>query len=400
MSRFVSCTIILLGFALIPDVAPAQDTSTGWKKDFEAFIDVLSVIFIKQEILHSELKEKFEGQQVSWTGQFTQVSVTEKGKVVWIKMPAKTVTLSNGEKAQVYTLWLLPKENNLKKWDDAKVGDTVHFKTILNGDPSIPAVYVGQILDGANAGKYEITIRTDDAELVEVIHSGAKSEGLAIGSKASRVWLNREGKSIEAEFIQVDSGNVTLRKTSDGKTYTLPLEKLSDEDQIWVKRHSSAPTGDSTTDPAFPKPPSKKPQLKDGKEPGAIKVADIQPITARKSNRDICIVKVEGGDSLTVKHALLYTIFSATVPDKLKEPDPELLKLDFGSTQVGAFQGGEGTVAGFISYTEKIPNEVQLSLGEKQSAAGSVGVRVQIWQLKNKKWEPCSKVLEKAIKLE
>ena len=143
-----------------------------------------------------------------------------------------------------------------------------------------------------------------------------------------------------------------------------------------------------------------QPQPKEGKEFKGIKVTELQPIKARKSNRDICIVKVEGGDSITVKHALLYTIFSATVPDKLKELDSELLKLDFGSTQVGAFQGGEGTVAGFISYTEKIPNEVQLSLGEKQSATGSVGIRVQIWQLKNKKWEPCSKVLEKAIKLE
>ena len=143
-----------------------------------------------------------------------------------------------------------------------------------------------------------------------------------------------------------------------------------------------------------------KPQSKDGKESGAIKFTDIQPIKARKSNRDICILKVEGGDSIGEKHALLYTVYSAKVPKKLKELDPELLKLDFGSTELGTFRGDQGAVVGFISYTKKIPNEVQLSLGEKQSATGSVGVRAQIWQLKNEKWEPCSKVLEKAINLE
>jgi hypothetical protein len=144
----------------------------------------------------------------------------------------------------------------------------------------------------------------------------------------------------------------------------------------------------------------KKPQTNEDKGPGTIKVADLQPIKARKSKRDVCIVKIEGGDSIGEKHALLYTIYSAEVPEKLKELDPELLKLDFGSTQVGTFQESQGSVAGFISYTKKIPNEVRLSLGGKQTATGPVGVRVQIWHLKNGKWEPRSQPLGKTIQLE
>ncbi len=126
----------------------------------------------------------------------------------------------------------------------------------------------------------------------------------------------------------------------------------------------------------------------------------LQPIKARKSKRDVCIVKVEGGESIGAKHALLYVIFSPRVPDKLKELDPALLKLNFGSMQSGAFHGDQGSVAGFSSYTENIPTEVSLSLGEKQSATGSVGVKVQFWHFKDGKWEPCSKVMERTLELD
>lgn len=168
MFRFVSCIFVIHGFVLISGVAPAQDTSKDWKKDYGAFIDVLSPMF-KGNPLHSEIKEKFDGQQVTWTAQFTKMSVNGKNKVVWLKMPAKTITLSNGEKAEAYTLFLIPKEHNLKKWEDAKVGDTVQFKTTLKGNSDIPAVYVGQYTTGENAGKYHIMIGTDDAELVQVV---------------------------------------------------------------------------------------------------------------------------------------------------------------------------------------------------------------------------------------
>lgn len=51
-----------------------------------------------------------------------------------------------------------------------------------------------------------------------------------------RVWTDSTGKhTTEAEFVSYKDGKVTLRKPGTTKTLTLPLEKLSDEDQVFVE---------------------------------------------------------------------------------------------------------------------------------------------------------------------
>jgi len=42
---------------------------------------------------------------------------------------------------------------------------------------------------------------------------------------------------VEAVFLGVADGEVSLKKT-DGRTIRVPLEKLSEEDQTWVKDHA------------------------------------------------------------------------------------------------------------------------------------------------------------------
>ena len=142
-------------------------------------------------------------------------------------------------------------------------------------------------------------------------------------------------------------------------------------------------------------------QNKGNNDPGALKVTDLQPIKARKSEREVCVVKVEGGDAIGVKYALLYTIYSAEVPADLKKIDPSLLKQDgFSSARFGAFHGRQGSVTGFIVYDNKMPNEVNVSLGEGQSATGAIGVRVQVWYFTDGKWKPRTQVSEKTIQLD
>ena len=51
-----------------------------------------------------------------------------------------------------------------------------------------------------------------------------------------RTWKDQSGKhSIEAAYVKVSDGNVTLRK-ADGSTISVPAEKLSSEDRHWVIR--------------------------------------------------------------------------------------------------------------------------------------------------------------------
>ncbi|MEN8773067.1 MAG: prolyl oligopeptidase family serine peptidase [Akkermansiaceae bacterium] len=49
-----------------------------------------------------------------------------------------------------------------------------------------------------------------------------------------RTWTAVDGRTLEAEFISANERNVTLRRKSDGKRFTLSLDKVSEEDRKWV----------------------------------------------------------------------------------------------------------------------------------------------------------------------
>jgi hypothetical protein len=68
---------------------------------------------------------------------------------------------------------------------------------------------------------------------------------LAAGSVMAReigVFTDTQGRKITAELQMVRDGNITLKR-SDGKVFTVPLEKLCEEDQAyaldWEERHAS-----------------------------------------------------------------------------------------------------------------------------------------------------------------
>ena len=57
-----------------------------------------------------------------------------------------------------------------------------------------------------------------------------------VDSAEVRVWTDSTGKqSTEAEFVSFKNGKVTLRKPGTTKTVTLPFDRLSDEDQVYVE---------------------------------------------------------------------------------------------------------------------------------------------------------------------
>ena len=48
-----------------------------------------------------------------------------------------------------------------------------------------------------------------------------------------RTWTSSDGKKIEAEFVSSNGKEVTIRKAG-GKSFTFPLERLSEDDRSWV----------------------------------------------------------------------------------------------------------------------------------------------------------------------
>ncbi len=55
-------------------------------------------------------------------------------------------------------------------------------------------------------------------------------------SAAPRVWTDVEGRTVEAEFVSADATSVLIRRTADLREFTLPRQRLSADDEVFVAR--------------------------------------------------------------------------------------------------------------------------------------------------------------------
>lgn len=62
---------------------------------------------------------------------------------------------------------------------------------------------------------------------------------LSTSFSSARTWTSADGNQIEAEFIEATETHVTIRRTSDGRRFTLELTRLSEADQSWVSEKLS-----------------------------------------------------------------------------------------------------------------------------------------------------------------
>jgi predicted esterase len=60
-----------------------------------------------------------------------------------------------------------------------------------------------------------------------------------LGTAFAREWVSNDGKKLEADFVSTDGTQVTLRRPG-GKTFTMPLDRLSDTDQTWARFQAGA----------------------------------------------------------------------------------------------------------------------------------------------------------------
>ncbi len=74
-----------------------------------------------------------------------------------------------------------------------------------------------------------------------------------------RTWTAKDGRTIEADFLSTAKDTVTVRRTSDGRTVTIPFSMLSTKDIDWVNRQPKPVeiTQDQINQlvTAFPRPP-------------------------------------------------------------------------------------------------------------------------------------------------
>jgi hypothetical protein len=64
--------------------------------------------------------------------------------------------------------------------------------------------------------------------------------GAALASAAARTWTDRTGQQFDGEYIAFSDGEVEIKRTSDGKTFHVPIERFSDADQEFVRSQIKA----------------------------------------------------------------------------------------------------------------------------------------------------------------
>jgi len=77
-----------------------------------------------------------------------------------------------------------------------------------------------------------ISLRSSVAALALVVFLISSASAL---SAEPRLFRNSEGKTIEATFEGIENGQITIRRTSDGQTFTLPATSFSIDDQAWIR---------------------------------------------------------------------------------------------------------------------------------------------------------------------
>jgi hypothetical protein len=113
-------------------------------------------------------------------------------------------------------------------------GDTWDLLTCIVGDE---AVYVSPKLEQRKRDKeYEEIRKAEDERRAErkALADAARAKMDAL--KVMRTWKDTTGTfSVEAQFVYRTPDGIKLRK-ADGTEVTIPMDKLSAEDQAWINQ--------------------------------------------------------------------------------------------------------------------------------------------------------------------
>lgn len=69
-----------------------------------------------------------------------------------------------------------------------------------------------------------------------------------VSRAAAREWQSADGKKLEAEFVSSDAETVTLARPN-GQKFTIPLSRLADIDQSWIRLQKDAPKAEAKANP-------------------------------------------------------------------------------------------------------------------------------------------------------
>ena len=58
---------------------------------------------------------------------------------------------------------------------------------------------------------------------------------------SAREWTSADGRKLNADFVSSTGDAATLRRPGDSQTFVVPFNRLSEDDQAWIKQQPQAP---------------------------------------------------------------------------------------------------------------------------------------------------------------
>lgn len=185
----------------------------------------------------------------------------------------------------------------------------------------------------------------------------------------SRIWKNLDGNSIVARFLSIKPENIVCLE-SWGKTYEVPISKLSVEDQIYLKSVQDGKSGTSSPpDTAEPRPPavtadgnsSLEIQKLNRASPGILGFKERLEIQVKYKNGSGEGVQIWARPFTNGKSTGAYRAHGSPV-----------------------YQPGEGTLTGFFYFEERVRvDEVRVNMVAGSSKTPLLTVRLPVdftWQ--------------------
>lgn len=205
--------------------------------------------------------------------------------------------------------------------------------------------------------------------------------GLLLSGSAlakERTWTNADGFEMKAEFVRVVDGVVTFLK--GGKLITLPLDKLSEEDQQLIRELSMGkplPEEDESSNDApqvsspFDEPPSSPPPAT-GHSHGKVRIEERAWTDSSGKKTYARFVRIVGTEVILIRANKVIRIPYYSLSKEDQEYVRDVLTQQGKEDQIPADHGGASPVAGATDATAPPMRPPAAGLGNTRGAGGNI----------------------------
>ena len=249
MKRTISILYLIIASMQI-GFSQESTIAENWSNDWSTFVRELSKVVMKDNSYVANVNTVFLGRSVQWNGTVKEIKLPGSDpKSGMIKMSMRSEELNLGQrKTTLEEIVLSPEGYEWSTWKNVSIGETVIFRTTLDGGSFIPNCVLSILTGvGTNAGKVVTWINTNGGVCLKSEPSVSTGGGFAFKyeishplfySMGTKMIMNMDMKS-GSETMKMKMAfdmryHVTLTPTASSKEGVTPMRmEPSDIEGDW-----------------------------------------------------------------------------------------------------------------------------------------------------------------------